>query len=389
MFYLIRADHDKRQTSDDLLTTSLCGDIYGFISLQVKTLRERLTRKSVAMIQLVGVIFKALYDAQRAHRDHFLDDWECCCAGANDFVQMSEKCEDIVQDIRVECILTPVESETLDNQAGRLLGLYMSDAVYAAQKVSYFLFQDIYESEEITPVLFSVAWLDEMQSNEVAEQIIITIGDYYGDLQNYLDDIMIMKALQALITKCVVYYIEQLLDRATKHRSGRDSFFADNKRALERMEGDIGIIKEFFEEIAEEEENRPLKEFIVKEFEVFETFHMVMSIACGVSGEDIRDYIWAFQNYVQIYSITYAILGDLYHLVNPSEEKALYDTIKSMEEDLLNNEAEHKVEEEEDEHGTVPGLNLKKMLKTHITDSKSKRTRPGEGGVASIFGWGK
>ncbi|CAB9504760.1 Exocyst complex component [Seminavis robusta] len=382
-----KADHDKRQTSDDLLQTSLCGDIYGFIGLQVKTLRERLTRKSVAMIQLVGVIFKALYDAQRAHRDHFLVDFECCCAGANDFVQMGEKCEDIIFEIRTECHLSPKESETLDNQAGALLGLYTSDAVYAAQKISVFVFKDIYESEEITPLFFSVAWLDEMPDNDVAGDVVITITDYFTDIQDYLDDIMIIKALQALVTKCVVYYIEQLLDRATKHKSGRDSYFADNKRALERMEGDIEVMKGYFDEIADQEDNRPLKEYIFKEFEIFETYHAVMSIACGVSDEDIRRYLWAFQDYLKSYDMTHAIVGDLYHLVNPGEEATISQQMEEMKDDLMTEDL--KDEKEEDEHGTVPGLNLKHMLKKHIRESKDKRSRPGEGGVSSWFGIGK
>ena len=212
-----------------MLWTSLCGDVYGFIGLQLKTIRERLTRKSEAMIQLAGIIFEGLYDAQKASRDHFLNDFFSCCAGSNDFMDMSEKCEDVVNDIRTECVLSPQASEFLELQAGRLLGLYCSDAVYAAQKISYFVFNDIYESEDITPILFSVEWLDEMPDNDVAVQIRTTMEDYMVDAEEYLDDIMIQKCLEALVTKCVIYYIEQLLQRASSHRSGRDSFFADNR----------------------------------------------------------------------------------------------------------------------------------------------------------------
>ena len=46
-------DHDKRQLTDGTLTTSLVGDIYGYIAFVLKTLRDRLTSKSEAMIQLV------------------------------------------------------------------------------------------------------------------------------------------------------------------------------------------------------------------------------------------------------------------------------------------------------------------------------------------------
>ena len=90
-----------------------------------------------------------MYSAQKSARDHFLGDFECCCAGANDFVQMSEQLEDILQEIRIECTLSPQAQEFLDDKAGALLGLYASDAVYAAQKISFFIFKvekhDVFE----------------------------------------------------------------------------------------------------------------------------------------------------------------------------------------------------------------------------------------------------
>ena len=144
--------------------------------------------------------------------------------------------------------------------------------------VCCFFFKDIYESEDITPVLFTTEWLDEMQDNEVASQIVTTIEDYAGDIQEYLDHVMVQKALEALAAKSVVYYVEQLLQRATSHRSGRDSFFVDNQRALQRMAGDIGLIKEFFLSASEEEYPR-LRPVIEREFEFFETVHETMSIA--------------------------------------------------------------------------------------------------------------
>lgn len=364
-----------------MLWTSLCGDVYGFIGLQVKTIRERLTRKSEAMIKLVAIIFKGLYDAQKASRDHFLNDFDSCCAGSNDFMDMSEKCEDIITDIRNECILSPKAEQTLELRAGFLLGLYCSDAVYAAQKISYFVFQDIYESEDITSILFTVEWLDEMPDNDVAVQVKITMGDYMADVLEYLDDIMIQKALEALVTKCVLYYIEELLLRASTHKSGRDSFFVDNRRALERMEGDVRVFKEYFEEF--DEDFPTLRKTVETEFDFFETIQEIISIAGGCSDEDIRDYIYAFQNRVKNYDITYAIVGDLYHLVNPSEEKQVYEVIKSMEDDLKESN-NNSTEDAATIHARVPGLHLETMLKNTITNSARKR--PGEG--KGLFSWG-
>lgn len=71
--------------------TSLCEDVYSLAGVQLRTIRERLTRKSEALVQAVGVIFKNLYEKQMTSRDLFLTDFETCCAAANDFVRMSGK----------------------------------------------------------------------------------------------------------------------------------------------------------------------------------------------------------------------------------------------------------------------------------------------------------
>lgn len=339
------------------------------------------------MLQLVVIVFKALYDAQKAHRDHFLEDWECCCAGANDFVDMSDKLDDIADEVRTQCILSDADNEKLDNVAGALLNLYTTDSVYAAQKVSYFIFNDIYEAEDITPLFFSVEWLDDMPDNELAKDVVVTINDYMSDIEEYLDDLMIQKAIQALVTRFVNYYVELLLQKSPTHKSGQRSYFEDNKRALDRMNGDAELVREFFLEIAGEE-NRPLRDAIETEFEFFETIHEIMAVAAGFSGDDIRDYIYAFQTRIQKFELTYAVIGDLYHLVNPSEEKAVYEEMKKMEEELLEYE-DKSPEDESKKHSTVPGLSLVDMLVKHVEDSKDKRTRAGESAMKSLFGgWG-
>jgi hypothetical protein len=89
------AEHTKSQTSEGRLITSLCEDVYSLAGVQLRTIRERLTRKSEALAQAVGVIFKNLYEKQIGCRNNFLQDFETCCAAANDFIRMSEKCEEL------------------------------------------------------------------------------------------------------------------------------------------------------------------------------------------------------------------------------------------------------------------------------------------------------
>ena len=85
------------------MVTSLCEDVYSLAGVQLRTIRERLTRRSEALVQAVGVIFKNLYEKQMKAREIFCTDLETCCAASNDFIRMSDKCEEIVEEIQEEC----------------------------------------------------------------------------------------------------------------------------------------------------------------------------------------------------------------------------------------------------------------------------------------------
>jgi hypothetical protein len=90
-FFVDRADHNKTQTAEGRLVTSLCEDVYSLAFVQLRTIRDRLTRRSEALVQAVGVIFKNLYEKQTLARDGFCTGFEECCACANDFIRMSDK----------------------------------------------------------------------------------------------------------------------------------------------------------------------------------------------------------------------------------------------------------------------------------------------------------
>lgn len=183
-------EHEKSQTSDGRLITSLCEDVYSIAGVQLRTIRERLTRRSEALVQAVGVIFKNLYEKQIACRNNFLTDFETCCAAANDFIRMSEKCEEILSDLIAECNLSPESSDVLEEQSGALLGLYSNDAVFAAQKVHLYIFEPI--EEAVAEELFGEEWLDELTNNELALTVVRTLEDFMGDLEIFLDELMVV-----------------------------------------------------------------------------------------------------------------------------------------------------------------------------------------------------
>lgn len=363
-------ERETEVTGEGKIYTLLCQDIFGFVGVQLKTIRDHLTRRSEAMVQSVGVIVKTLYDVQVQSRDKFLTDFETCCAASNDFLQMSEAVDDVVAEIRNETSLSPVVMESLQEQSAALIGLYSADAVYAGQKTHVYIFEPI--EEAITVDLFGVDWLETMTNNELALTLVRTVEDFMEDLENFLDEFMIQKVVEALVSASVIFYIRSLLGKASLHKSNRDSFFADNRRALDRMSADVAIMKEYFDEQAKSMAS--LKRIIDREFEVLETFQEMIAIAAGLSQSDPHDFILVLQKRIRNITITKLIVGDIYHLVQPSGERSVYELVDSMEEEMMvMAPTDERAVAAARERSTVPGLRLDQMMAKHCDQSKRKR----------------
>jgi hypothetical protein len=366
------ADHTKSQTSEGRLITSLSEDVYSVAGVQLRTIRERLTRRSEALVQSVGIIFKCLYEKQIAYRNNFLQDFETCCAAANDFIRMSEQCEEMIADLVAECNLDQAASDQLDEQSSVLLGLYSGDAVFAAQKVHLYIFEPI--DEAISQELFSEEWLNELTGNELALTLVKTLEDFMGDLQEFVDELMVGKTLDALVTATIIFYIKCLLKKSADHKNNKESLWSDNARALERMKGDIDTMRGYFEDL--EDAYPALKRAVPHQFEILDTVHELLSIAAGLSSSSDRDFVIVLQKRIRNIPITKLVVGDLWHLVNPAGEKAIYEKIDVMETEL--NAVAPNDPEAFDialARQTVPGLRLDQEL-ARLCD-ENKRSRPG------------
>jgi hypothetical protein len=367
-----RADHTKIETAEGRLVTSLCEDVYAIAGVQLRTIRERLTRRSEALVQAVGVIFKNLYENQMHSRDLFCSDFETCCAASNDFFRMSEKCEDIMSEIQDECKLSAEATETLEEQSAALLGLYSSDAVYAAQKTHVYCFEPIEEATFAD--FFGDEWLHELTNNELALTIVRTLDDFMEDLEAFLDEVMVAKALEAQVSSCVNFYIKILLAKSAVHNSSRVSFFGDsnNEKAVRRMRDDITVTREYFEGLAETYPT--LSRGIESEYHLLEAFIEILSIAAGMSRSDTQDFVLVLQKRIRNPAITKLIVGDLYHLVKPQEEAAIYDLIDSMTETMIAvAPTDDKAVKIAQDRSTVPGLRIDQVLAQHINESTRKR----------------
>jgi hypothetical protein len=165
--------HETDQTREGRLITSLCEDIFSLAKVQLRTIRERLTKKSDALVMAVCLIFSQLRSKQLTSRDKFLRDLETCCASANDFQRMSEEVEDVVQDLIDHSELPESSIQMLEDSCGALVSLYSGDAVFAAQRAHCFIFEPI--EEAIGKDLFGPKWENELTHNELAMTLTRTL----------------------------------------------------------------------------------------------------------------------------------------------------------------------------------------------------------------------
>jgi len=361
----------KNQSSEGKLTTSLCEDIFSFSSVQLRTIRERLSKKSDALILAVCIILSHMRSKQVHARDNFLQDLETCCAASNDFTRMSEKCEDMISEMMSQCEFSEDMIATLEASSNELMGVYSSDAVYSARSVHIYVFDPI--EEEIGIRLFEEDWEEQMVDNDLAISLVRTLEDFHEDLEHYMDDFMVAKGVMSLMSATIIFYAKCLLQRAEKHRNNKRPYFGDVKVALDRMTGDIKVMRDYFEGLVPKMPS--LKKNIEKDFEILATIHELMSVAAGFSVSDAEDFILVLQKRVRDVGITKHIVGDLWHLVAPTEERYVWELVESMEEQLVAIAPEDpSLALEVNDRSYVKGLRLDEMaVKLYV---KSRRNRP-------------
>lgn len=380
---MISADHAKTQNADGLLTTSLCEDVYSLVGVQLRTIRERLTKRSEVLVLAVNVIFSYLRMKQLECRDDFLTDLECCCAAANDFIRMSEQCEEILADLESASTLSKESLDTLAAQSNELLALYSSDAVFAAQRVHVYIFEPI--EEEIGSALFDAEWEQSLTHNELALTLVRTLEDYMGDLELWLEELMVRKVVDALIIATINFYIKCLMKKAD-NKNAKESSFKDPKTAIARIKGDVGVVREYFESLIEI--FPALGRVIDNEFEILETVIELMMVACGLSNATTEELVFVLQRRIKDINLTRCLVGDLWHLVNPAEERAIYELFEEHEATLIAMAPEGR--EPVDGRNTDTGLRLDEVILEIVESGTRKRPIKGDGvgGLMNKFGMG-
>ena len=333
VFFLFghRSESAKNQSVHGKLTTTLCEDVFSFCIVQLRTIRERLSKNSGALVLAVCIILSHMRSKQVHARNNFLRDLESCCAASNDFTRMSEKCEDMVSEVVSQCEFSEDLIAKLETSSGDLMGVYSSDAVYSARSVHIYVFDPI--EDQIGVKLFEEDWEAAMVNNDLAISLVRTLEDFREDLEHYMDDFMVVKSMMSLMSATIIFYAKCLLQRAEKHRNNKRPYFGDVKTALDRMTGDIRVLRDYFEGLVPQMPS--LKKNIEKDFEILTTIHELLSIAAGFSVSDAEDFILVLQKRVRDVGITKHIVGDLWHLVAPTEERYVWELVESMEEQLM------------------------------------------------------
>ena len=326
-----RSESAKNQSVHGKLTTTLCEDVFSFCIVQVRTIRERLSKNSGALVLAVCIILSHMRSKQVHARNNFLRDLESCCAASNDFTRMSEKCEDMVSEVVSQCEFSEDLIAKLETSSGDLMGVYSSDAVYSARSVHIYVFDPI--EDQIGVKLFEEDWEGAMVNNDLATSLVRTLADFHEDLEHFMDNFMVGKSMMSLTSATVIFYAKCLLQRAKKHSSSTRPYFGDVKKALDRMAVDIIVLIDYFVELVPEMPS--LRKNINKDFEILTTIHELLSIAAGFSVSDAEDFILILHKHVRVVGITKHIVGDLWRLVAPMEEQNILRLVESMKKNLL------------------------------------------------------
>jgi hypothetical protein len=348
-------------------------------------------------------ILKHLFELQIQNRDTFLVDFETCCAASNDFLRMGDTLEEIVreQQVCVDNTNSSSSSQTqpgaaLEEQAGLLLMLYSRDAIFAAQKIHLPIMDTI--EEAISEQLFGKEWLHDLTRNELAMTVVRTLEDYLEDLESFLDDVIVGKTLEALVTSTVICYAKCLVRMSANHLQffQKSIWKKENQRGLDRMRGDIMVMKEYFENMAASSYPKLLRT-AEEEFEVLDAMHELLSIATGLSKSNLQDFVLLLHKKLQNTTLTKYVVGDLVHLVRPELEKDIYELVDSMDPVLATiSSPKHRARLDiASARDTVPGLCLADELMAICIESQKKRIRPGlttstaEQGEIMINMWNK
>jgi hypothetical protein len=329
----------QSQTSG-ALSTSLAADVFSLIGIQGDVLHDFLVSHKIVSTKegdtmlVDGLLstFRELKQTQFDHRSVFLATLEASCAAANDFFRMSELMEAVMADlIKTYPFLDKPEEDfraaMLLRECSELVGIFTQDAVYAAERTHVFILQAV-NSSSIRSDFFSEEWEDDWTSNEVAVAMAKLFDRDLVYIQRFLCDTFLYdkavvgaaKALVCFYVHCLIekaHYVRcqrKLRNRIVRHRG--QQAFRDHERALQRMHGDITVLRDFILDKVKGQ-NAP-GGIITNEFSFVELIHEWLRSEDLVSRKSLTI---AIHKRIMDASVTRHFIGDLWQLSKKQDGK--------------------------------------------------------------------
>lgn len=262
-------EHEQSTTRSGGLMTSLVEDVFTLLrtetSICVNLLNDkaRLGGTRTGAVMFVDGIQHVLHTLQQTHyscRLLFLHGTEQCCAAANDFLRASELMEELADDWCSRAMSNDLPQDlqtTIRQDAAKVIDMYHSDAVMAAERTQVFIMRDI-NTTSIGNDFFSKAWEDEWTRNDVSWNLVSILEDHLNHIQRFLsNEYLFHKAVLNAAKAATCFYVRCLVNKAdsvTRRCQNRPKFllkadrhpFVSHERALRRMTDDIDILKDFF-----------------------------------------------------------------------------------------------------------------------------------------------
>ena len=396
-----KAEHQRAQTQEGMLTTSLPEDLFALAGVQMRTIQSRLTKKSTVLVEAVGAVFTKMRINQKVNRNARLNDFEDCCASANDFLRMVDQCEELVEDLVRNSDLPDDAQDDLQNLTDQLCLSYTNDAVYAAQRVHKYIFDDL--QKELGDKMFEDDWESD-QKAEMSKTIVSTLEDWMGDVVVFMDPTMVRKALAGLIKASINFYIKALIRKAGKKGGQKESCFEKWANAKQSIFRDTNNLRAFFDGFVPQ--HPALITVIKAEFSVITEVFGFLFLADDDDKDEEEDeeddeeeeeededettieFFFKHQKMIQDVETTKLFLGDLFHLVNPRGEKKMYELYEKHEEQLKHLELAKQESYQVDAHYIDKDLQLAEVIKATVNESTRSRPLPGSG-ITGAFtkGW--
>lgn len=329
---------DIHQINNGTLVTNLCEDVFSLATLHIKTLRQQLVDANATNelnIMVVCIVLNRLRNAQIKARiisnqqtKTQKDTLEICCAAANDYYRMSQRVEDLQNDVLSTTKLSKALVGVLQEACDELVNTYVTASIYAVSMASRWVMEPI--EGELSQQLFRREWEQILTHNELALTLTTTLADFLSDMEDFLcDEFLVQKFLVALTKAVPIFYLKCLLQISEEHKTrmtSKHSFFHNVPLALKRIKDDIAILKRFFYE----RRVPALRRICDREFEVLVTI-LELAQSCHAGSESsLRDFTIILYKQLKDFNLTRFVIGDLWHIIRPTLEKRAMQIVEGL-----------------------------------------------------------